>query len=282
MADALSGLTEVAGHTIEAVVSAEIQMVLNANVVIPGAIMDYSAMVRPGMDTLKIPRMGKFTVGTKAENTAVDAQLNAFSSDSLALDQHKVVQFLIEDIADLQSKVAVAQEYVAQAAKDLAVQMDQKLIDDMEAGVSTSAPDHKIAYVGSTVLAKVDILAARELLNVQNVPQEGRSLLVSPGSEADILNISEFVRVDESGGSLALRNGQIGRLFGFDVLMSSQAEDLKTLAFHKSCHAFARQLAPRVKMFDDVPNLAVRYSLDHIYGSKHLDGGKRLVLLGTA
>lgn len=280
MADALSGLTEVSG-TIETIVSAEIQMVLNANLVVVPTITDYSSMVGPGMNTLKIPKFGKFTVNTKIENTAVDAQVNAFSTDDLALDKHKVIQFLLEDIASLQAKVQVTQAYVAQAAKDLATEMEQTVLDAIEAGVSTSSPDHKVAYAGS-VIAKADILGARELLNLQNVPLADRSMVISPGSEADILAISEFVRVDESGGSDALRNGQIGKLFGFNVLVSSLAEDAKTMCYHKTCHAFARQLAPRVQQMPDIANLATRWSLDHIYGSKALDSGKRQVLLGTA
>lgn len=281
MADAISGLTE-AGTTIEALVSAEVQAVLNANVVVPPLVSDYSAMVGPGMDRVKIPRFGKFTVNTKSENTAVDAQLNAFSTDDLILDQHKVIQVLVEDIADLQSKVNMTQAYVQQMAMDLAVEMDQKLIDDIESGTSAAAPDHKRAYADATSLAKADILLARKLLNEQNVPLDGRSAIISPAEEASVLAISEFVRVDESGGSEALRNGRIGKLFGFDFYVSSQAEDLKSLFIHKSCHAFARQLAPRVKTFEDVPNLAMRYSIDHIYGSKTLDSGKRQVLIGTA
>lgn len=280
MADALSGLTEV-DVTIEEIVSTELQEVLTASAVMPGAIMDMSAMVGPGMDTLSIPKFGHFTVGTKSENTAVDAQTNAFTVDKLLLDQHKVVQFLLEDIASLQAKVSVTQAYIQQIGKDMAAEMDLKIINDMESGVSTSAPDHKRAYVGS-VIAKADILLARQLLNEQNCPLSERSAVISPAEEAAILAISEFVRVDESGGSVALRNGEIGKLFGFTIMVSSQAEDLKSLFFHKTAHVFARQLAPRVQNFNDIPNLAMRWSVDHLYGSKHLDAGKRAVLLGTA
>lgn len=281
MADVLTGLTETSA-TAEQIVSAEVQEVLTANVVMPPLISDYSSMVGPGMDRVKIPRFSNFTVNTKSENTAVDAQSIAFSTDSLLLDQHKVIQVLVEDIADLQAKVQVTQAYVQQMAKDLAAQMDQKILDDMEAGVSTASPDHKIAYADATSLKKDDILNARKLLNIQNCPLADRAIVCSPAEEASLLAISEFVRVDESGGSAALRNGQIGKLFGFDVFVSSQAEDLKTMAFHKSAHAFARQLAPRVQQFNDIANLAQRWSVDHIFGSKTLDSGKRQVLLGTA
>lgn len=280
MADALSGLTEVAG-TIETIVAAEVQMVLNSQAQLPGTVLDYSSMVGPGMDTLKIPKFGKFTVGTKSENTSVEAQTNAFSTDDLALSRHKVIQFLLEDIANLQSKVAVTQAYVSQAAIDLANEMDQAILDGLEAGVSTSAPDHKRAYAGSTIAA-ADILLARQLLNEQNVPLADRFLVVSPAEEAAILAISNFVKANEIGTDAVVRNGEIGKLYGFTVIVSSKAEDAKSMAYHKSAFAFARQLAPRIQSFNDVANLAMRWSIDHLYGVKQLDAGKRQVLLGTA
>jgi N4-gp56 family major capsid protein len=278
MADALSGLTEVS-PTIEQLVSMDVQQVLTAEAIMPPLVTAYPA--GPGIDTIKIPRFGNFTVNTKAENVAVDAQVNAFSTDSLLLNQHKVVQFLLEDIAEIQSKVNVSQAYIAQVGKDLAVDMDQYILDTLEAGVSTAAPDHKRAYAGAS-LAKADILLARQLLNEAKVPMDSRFAVIAPDQEAALLAISEFVRIDESGSSEGLRNGRIGKLFGFDIYMSPLAESLKSMFFHKSCQAFGHQLMPRVKTFEDVPNLAMRYSVDHIYGSKTLDSGKRQVLLGTA
>jgi N4-gp56 family major capsid protein len=280
MGDVLTGLTEV-DVTIEQIVSATVQQVLTAEAVVFPLVQDFSNEVGPGMDTVKIPKFGNFTVNTKVENVAVEAQANTFDSDNLALDQHKVIQWLLEDIASLQAKVNLTQAYVTQAAKDLAAEMDQYVLDVMEAGVSTSAPDHKRAYAGSTI-AKADILLARQLLNTAKVPMAGRSAVISPAEEASLLNISEFVRIDESGGSEALRNGRIGRLFGFDIYMSPQAEDAKSMFFHMSCQAFARQLAPRYQTQPDLANLGERHSIDHIYGSKTLDSGKRQVLLGTA
>jgi N4-gp56 family major capsid protein len=276
MADVLTTKTQVSA-TIETIVAAQVQQVLSAKMVVPGSISDYSSMVKPGMDTLKIPKFGKFTVGSKSAGTAVDAQTNAFSSDDLALSKHQVIQFLVEDLADLQSKLAITQEYVSQAASDMAAKMDADLITAMAASPSAAAPDHIIPFANTptSTLGKADFLAARRLLNVQNVPLDDRSCLIGPASEADILAISEFVRVDESGSQSALRNGEIGKLFGFSVLMSSQASD--PLFYHKSTHAYARQMDPRVQTENDLPNLAKRWSVDHIWGEKALDAGKRIV-----
>lgn len=281
MADALSGLTEVSA-TIETIVATEVQQVLTASMQVVPLVTDFSAMVGPGMDTLKIPKFSNFTVATKAENVAVDAQVNAFSADSLVMDKHKVVQFLIEDIASTQSKVAIVQQYIQQAAKDLAKDMDQVLLDAMEAGVSTASPDHKVAYADATALAKADFILARKLMNIQNVPLDDRHVVIDPASEASILAIGEFVKVNESGSESALRSGLIGKLFGFDVYVTTVAETAKSMFFHRSAACFARQIAPRTQRYYDVANLAERWSCDHLFGVKVLDAGKRMVLSGTA
>lgn len=280
MADALTGLTEVTA-TVEQLISADIQEVLTANAVMPGLVMDFSSQAGPGIDRVKIPRFSNFSVNTKSENVAVDAQVNTFSTDSLLLDQHKVIQFLVEDIAELQSKIDVTNAYVQQCGKDMAAERDLYMINALESGVSAAAPDHSRAYAGATI-AKADILLARQLLNEAKVPLEDRWGVVSPAEEAALLAISEFVRIDESGGSEALRNGRIGKLFGFDIYVSAQAEDLKSLFGHKSAMAHATQLMPRTQQMMDLANLAQRWSVDHIYGAKVLDSGKRHVLLGTA
>jgi len=280
MADQITTVDEI-DVTIETLVSSKVQEVLTAEAIMPPLVSDFSDQVGPGMDTVDIPRFGNFTVHTKVKGVKVDAQVNAFSADSLLLDQHKVIQWLSEDIATMQSKINFTQNYVAQAASDLAAEMDLKMLNDLEAGTSASAPDHRRAYAGSTI-AKADVLLARQLLNDAKVPQAGRSAVVSSAQEASLLAIAEFVRIDESGSSEALRNGRIGRLFGFDFYMKPDAEDTKSMFFHKTALAYARQLAPRTLSQMDIENLSMRYSIDHIYGSKILDSGKRVVLLGSA
>lgn len=283
MADVLTTKTQVAA-TIETIVSAQIQEVLTSEMVVPGTISDFSAQVGPGMDTLKIPKFGNFTVNDKVAGTAVSAQINAFSSDDLLLNKHQVVSFLVEDIADLQSKLAVTQVYVQQAGKDLAAKMDSELITSLNASPSAAAPDHLIQFANTptNTLGKADFLEARKLLSIQNVPLSDRFCLIGPDREKDILSISEFVRVDESGGSMALRNGEIGKLFGFSVMISNQQTSDNNLFYHKATHAFAKQMEPRVLQFQDVPNLAMRWSIDHIYGMKALDSGKRIVKINAA
>ncbi len=275
MADVLTTKTQV-DATVEEIVSMQVQQVLTATMVIPGSIMDMSSQVGKGMDKLKIPRFGNFTVANKVAGTAVDAQINAFSTDDLDLDKHQVVQFLVEKHASVQAKIAVEQAYIEQAARDLAAKMDLDLYTILAAGPSAAAPDHIVQFANSptNTLGKADFLTARKLLSNAKVPMEQRSCLISPLQESEILAISEFVRVDESGGSAALRNGMIGRLFGFDVLVSAQATEVQALFYHKNCQAFARQWAPEIAQEPSLANLGVRWSIDHMWGAKHLYSGR--------
>lgn len=280
MADVLTGKTEV-DATVEERVATVIQEVLTAEMVVWPLMQDLSSQVGPGMDTLKIPRFGNFTVNKKSENTAVDAQSNAFSSDNMALDQHAVIQFLVEDIASLQAKAAIVQEYLTQAARDLAAEMDEYVIGILDANPSTAAPDHDVKYADTSNndLEKQDVLEARRLLNVQKVRMADRWGIIPPAKEKDLLSINEFVRVNEAGAEGALRNGQIGRLFGFDMVVYNGTEATAGASYfgHRTALAVARQLLPQVEMDRDLANLADRHSISHIYGVEELDSSKRFV-----
>jgi len=279
MADAISGVTEVAS-TIEQLISTRVQEVLTSTEIVAPTLSDFSDQAVPGIDRVKIPRFSNWTVDNKAENTAVDAQTNSFSTDDLLLDKHQVIQFLLEDIAELQAKVAVVPEYLNQMGRDMGAKRDNDSLSELESGVSTSAPDHEIKYAdtGTNVMAKVDILEARKLLDAAKVPKSERFGVVPSDKEKDLMNISEFTRVDEAGSSMALRNGQIGQLFGF-VMLSS--EEIPTsgaaLFYHRTCAATASQMQPKTEKDRDLPNLADRWSISRLWGVKTLDSGKRQV-----
>lgn len=280
MADALTGKTEIDAVS-EELVSLRVQQVLTAEAVVFPLMSDYSDQAGPGIDVVKIPKFSNFSVASKAENTAADASINAFSADSLALSTYEYVQFLVEDIAGLQAKPNIVAAYIEQAGKDLAAKMDANIVAALDAGPSTSSPDHDMKYNDATNedLEKTDILETRRLLNVAKVPMSGRWGIINPSKEKDLLNISEFVRVDEAGGSAALRNGQIGRLFGYDIVVYQGTEATSGASYfgHQSACAVARQMAPKIEMQRQIEHLGDRWSISHIYGIKVLDSGKRFV-----
>lgn len=237
--------------------------------------------VAKGETSVKIGRAGGFTVDDKAENTGVTAQVITYAADTLALDQHKVIQVRLEDIANIQAKPAIVEDILFRMGKDMAYKLDTLIVTKLEAA-SASAPDHRRAYANAATLGKADILLARELLQIQHVPFNECWIGVSPGSENDLLAIDDFVHADKYGSSQGLVNGEIGRIYGARVVMSVAFADLKTIVWHPTAVAFGMQREPNFDSDKDLPNLAMLYSVDALYGAVTLDSGKRQVMLGTA
>lgn len=280
MADVLTGVTETVATAVD-VISSQAQMFLEQEAKMVPLITNFSGLVTKGAKSVEIPRAGGFTVNDKAENTAQDAQAITFATDPLLLDKHKVVQWLIEDIASEQSVLAVSSENLLRASKNMARKVDQDIIDILETA-SAAAPDHRIAYAGATDIAETDILAARELLIKQFLNPNELWLAVAPEQESFMLKIANFIQADRYGAGTPLATGEIGRVFGVRVIVHNDVESLKSLMWHSSAVGYATQIGPRFQQDIDLPNLADRSSLDMLYGVKLLDLGVRNVMIGTA
>lgn len=269
-----------AASIIEKRVSLQITETLIQNSVMMGAVRDFSALVGPGMDRLDIPNYTELAVQTVSETTAMTPQDPTIAADQLDLDQHKSIPFALSDRASVQAKLNMVADIVANAGKSLAADVDNAIIAEIVSEVSTAAPDHKLAL---TANPDDDIRTARKLLNIANVPMEDRFLLISPGFEEQMLGVAGFVESDKYGSSSPVMNAEIGRVFGFRVLMSTtpQAElatDNGFVAFHRSCLGFARQIGMKFERERNVLAQRDEYALTHLFGLKGLGSGVRQVV----
>jgi uncharacterized membrane protein YhfC len=104
---------------------------------------------------------------------------------------------------------------------------------------------------------------------------EGRTLLVPPDQEKAMLLISDFVRADAYGSSGGLINGEIGRVYGFRVMMHNNLSAAEFLTYHAGHVGFGQQLSTEYLTDIEVKSLSTEYALHHVYGVKVLDSGKR-------
>lgn len=274
-----TGVTEVAAVQ-QALIASIVQDTLKQNSVLLGTVTDYSAFAEAGNKSVAIPRRTQFAAADKAENTDLTAQEMTFATDTIALDKHKAIYAILERIAGVQAKPNVKAEIVKEMALELALQIDKDIYTQLKLA-SASAPDHRVAFAGAT-LAKADIVNARKLLNMQNVPMANRYLAVNPLHESELLLIDDFVSVEKYGSTGPVQLGELGRLFGFTVLMSNVVGDLNVVAYHKSACAFAQQVAPEFETDKNLAKVADEFLMHVLYGAKVLDSGKRQVLVGTA
>lgn len=280
MADVITGdtATDVLKQTI---VAGIVQRQLIAKSVVAGTIRNVSEFAQDGVDEIEFPRMSNFAVTKKTSGTPVDAAALTWGTDKLLLDQHAVVQWLVEKKANKQAAVNLESASLLNASNAHAKQVDVDIHAAMIAGVSASGPDHIIAFAGAS-FGRADIVKAMELLDIQEMPPEQRYLLVHPTEHATLLNITDFVDANRYGSREAILNGEIGQLFGMKVLKSTVCTVGRPLVYQAEAAVLGFQLMPQFDSDKDLANLATRYSLDQLYGTKVMQSGKGIVRLGSA
>lgn len=281
MADTLTGdsATDSMKQTIVANI---VQRELIASSVLAGTIRDVSSLASAdGIDEINFPRLGSFSVTKKTSGTPVDATALTYAVDTLQLNQHAVVQWLIEKKANKQAAIALGLENLQRAARAHAKQIDVDIHAALIAGVSTSSPDHVIAFAGAG-FDKADIVKAMELLDLQEIPSEKRYLAVNPTEHATMLNVEGFIDASRYGSNMPVMNGEIGMVYGMKVLKSTVVTAGRPVVFQEEAAVLGFQLAPTFDEMKDLANLATRYSLDQLYGIKVVLQGKGIVRLGAA
>lgn len=256
---------------------------IQAGVLAP-TIDNVSAMLAPGAKSLALPRANSFIVEKKQAAQKATAQKLTHAVDTLLLDQHAVVQAHVEDIASIQSNVPLVAEYVRRMGSAQALQLDKDIYAQLKL-TSSSAPDHRIAYAAGGAPTKADFIAARKLLRKQNVPGDGQWYAVTnPDMEAVLIGLSDFVDADKwaSGSEMVKMNGLLGRAYGFNILVSNVVSDDIMLFYHSSHVAMAFQKTARLQEQYELDALALRVSVDQLYGVKVAQAGKCGVLVGSA
>jgi hypothetical protein len=82
------------------------------------------------------------------------------------------------------------------------------------------------------------VTKARGWLNRAHVPKSGRTLMVGPDIEENLLAADILLDASKNGGSsAALREATIGQLRGFTVVVNENLPDATAVAFHKSAFA---------------------------------------------
>ena len=167
----------------------------------------------------------------------------AETSIPVVIDKHIYHAAAVTD-EDLTLKI---EDFAAQVLAPQVLAVGNATEDRLAAEMNALASQVSIAAGGADVHAK--IIEARRRLNTANVPQGSRYLAVSPDVEAFLLNDPQnrLVRYEASGdaGNSALREATIGRLYGFEVVVSTALAAGTALAY--SSDAFAMVMVAPVK-----------------------------------
>jgi hypothetical protein len=118
-------------------------------------------------------------------------------------------------------------------------------IEDKLAAVITAASyENTIAFSQTAETPYVNVaVPARTYLNNAHVPMGGRAIVCGSELEAAFLTDPQFIRADHIGVSAesAVREGQIGRVAGFDVYSSPAIPSDEGYAFHRTAYALSNR-----------------------------------------
>jgi len=212
--------------------------------------------------TLRVPAVLAARTRTLRAAAPLVADTLTETSVPIVLDTHVYSllnitdEELTLDIADFAAQV------LAPPMRAVAEGMENAIVDALEGA-------NEADTISMNDAAPYDTLVdAGTILNDNNVPRNGRVLLVGSGIEAVILKSDKFSKVNESGTSDALRDATITRAAGFTIVGSNAVDPWTAYAMDQYAVAFAN-VAPALpegatmKSRVSTAGLALRYIRDY-------------------
>ena len=198
--------------------------ILNENMVMAMLVhRDFEDEIAQWGDVVNTRKPGKFNATRKGVNDDVTTQDATAQNVAVPLDQHLHTSFIIRDGEEAKAFTSLVSDYLEPAVTSIAQKVDRIISAQVHQYVDQFAG--RLQKVDATTI-KSFVLEAREKLNKQLAHTQDRNLVVTPGTETAMLGLDEFTRVDASGGADALRNGMIGRLYGFNIFMAQQTPEI--------------------------------------------------------
>jgi hypothetical protein len=209
-------------------------------VVIPTLNTQYTDEVRTGNKVHIINATTPTIVDYAGAGRVITAEALADSEVNLLIDQEKAFSVKVDDVDKVQAGNGF-QAWTDSAGRALAEDAENYLVDLMVAGGTDGNPDD--IELDTAAKAKTAVREIRKLMANAKVPTGNRYLVVNPDF-TDLL-IQALDDSSIAGTDDTLRNGVIGRLYGFTVLESPLLSAVGTPAavgYHGDMVAYVSQI----------------------------------------
>ena len=239
-------------------------------------------------DTVHIPSPNRGTASAKTAGSQVTLIAATEGVVDIAISNHYEYSRLIEDIVEAQALSSLRQFYTDDAGYALGKQVDTSLIQlgrGARSG-STANAQYSGGIIGSTgaaytygtsnaaAIADAGIRKAIQLLDDQDVPMDGRSLIVPPSARNSMLGIARFTEQAFKGTGSTLMNGEFGDIYGLKVFVSTNCDtaagnsttDRVALMFHRDWAVLVEQIGVRSQTQYKQEYLGTLFTADTLYG----------------
>lgn len=161
----------------------------------------------------------------KADCDEVTIQDAVTTNVAVPLNQHLHTSFLVCDGDESKGFQNLRDNLLAPAMLSLAQMVDEIILAEVYQFLPNA-----VGQLGVTP-TKETVIAIRNIMNQNKVPMEGRNLIITAQTEADLLAIDSFVSADKIGDEgTALREGSLGRKYGILHWMSQNAPSIPSTA----------------------------------------------------
>ena len=251
-------------------------------------------------DTVHIPVPARGDASAKTAGSQVTLIAATEGDISVAINTHFEYSRLIEDIVEAQALSSLRSFYTDDAGHALAKKVDTTLIQLARGARSGTAGNNQYSggIIGSTgadytygtsnaaAIADAGIRKAIQLLDDQDVPMDGRTLVVPPVARNSMLGIARFTEQAFKGTGSTLMNGEFGDVYGVKVFVSTNcdtaagntASDRVALMFHRDWSVLVEQIGVRSQSQYKQEYLGTLFTADTLYGVQELRDGAAIAL----
>jgi N4-gp56 family major capsid protein len=248
-------------------------------------------------DTVHIPAPTRGSASAKTATNAVTLIAATESEVQVSINKHYEYSRLIEDIVEAQALNSLRQFYTSDAGYALARQVDTDLVqlgrafngatigtDDYATSAATTkayiGSDGTTAYNSSTsnaaALTDAAIRRTIQRLDDNDTPMDGRFFIIPPSSRNTLMGLARYTEQAFVGDGNAIRNGEIGNLYGIPVFVTSNADfgagssgaDRICLMGHRDSMVLVEQMAVRSQTQYKQEYLGTLFTADTLYGVK--------------
>jgi N4-gp56 family major capsid protein len=267
--------------------SDEIIAAYKKNLVMANLVMKMNFKGKKG-DVIHIPAPTRGSASLKASSTAVTLIADTESEVQVSINRHFEYSRFIEDITEAQALASMRQFYTADAGYALSRAVDTDLINvgrSSNGGAGTNAyatgafigGDGTTAYVAASnnesALTDAAIRRTIQRLDDNDTSMDQRFFVIPPSSRNTLMGLARYTEQAFVGNGNAIRNGEIGNLYGIPVFTTSNADTTSgsaaarvCLMGHRDSMVLVEQIGIRSQIQYKQDYLSTLFTSDTLYG----------------
>ena len=239
-------------------------------------------------DVVHIPAPTRGSASLKASSTAVTLIADTESEVQVSINRHFEYSRFIEDITEAQALSSMRQFYTTDAGYALSRAVDTDLINlgrSSNGGAGTNAyatgafigGDGTTAYVAAnnneSALTDAAIRRTIQRLDDNDTPMDQRFFIIPPSSRNTLMGLARYTEQAFVGDGNAIRNGEIGNLYGIPVFTTSNCDTASgtgaarvCLMGHRDSMVLVEQIGIRSQIQYKQDYLSTLFTSDTLYG----------------